>query len=110
MPDPVLIAIAAALAGKSVGNLYDLVRAKFARHPEATATLEAATNAPPDSPQLQALTQVLSDAAATDPDFNDTLRTLWANNKPTVHNEISGDVHGRVIQAGEIHGNITFST
>jgi hypothetical protein len=105
MPEPVLVAIAAALAGKSVGTLYDLVKQKFARNKPATAALEAAAGTTPDSPQVQALAHHLAEAAATDPDFAATLHT-WSPHTTT--NQITGKVKGNVIQADTIQGNITF--
>jgi hypothetical protein len=107
MVEPVLVAIAAALAGKSVGNLYDLVRGRFAGTGRLGA-LEAVGEAGVDSPEVGVLAEALAESVADDAEFGEELRRVWAD-RPTVHNEISGDVHGRVIQAGEIHGNITFS-
>jgi hypothetical protein len=77
MPEPILVAIAAALAGKSVGNLYDLVKKKFASHKPAAAALEAAQGTAPDSPEVRTLSEHLTEATTTDPDFAASLQATW---------------------------------
>jgi hypothetical protein len=112
MPEPILVAIAAALAGKSVGGLYDLVKRKFADRKQAAATLEAAQGAAPDSPEVHALSEQLAEAANADPEFATVLRASWAQISAStggVVNEASGTFHGNVVQARDIHGGITFS-
>lgn len=108
MPDPILVAIATALAGKSVGNLYDLIKQKFANHKQATTALEAARGAPPDSPEVRTLTDHLAEATANDPEFAATLHATWTQ-VSGVLNQVSGTVHGNVVQARDIQGGITFS-
>jgi hypothetical protein len=112
MPEPILVTIAAALAGKSVGNLYDLVRKKFADRKQATAALEAARGTAPDSPEVHTLSEHLAEAATTDPAFAATLQATWAQLSAStggVVNQVSGTVHGNLVQARDIQGNITFS-
>ena len=110
MPEPILVAIAAALAAKSAGNLYDLVKKKFAARKEATAALEAATGAAPDSPEVHTLADHLADATATDPEFADALHATWASaSTGGVVNQVSGTVSGNIVQARDIQGGITFS-
>ena len=111
MPEPILVTIAAALAGKSVGNLYDLVRKKFADRKQAVAALEAARGTAPDSPEVHVLSEHLAEAT-TDPTFAATLYATWAQLSATsggVVNQASGTVHGNLVQARDIKGNITFS-
>jgi len=109
MPEPVLIAIAAALAGKSVGNLYDLVRKKFADRKQAAAALEAAKGTAPDSPEVRTLADELAAVEAEDPAFADQLRTTWQASEGAVINTMSGNTQGgAVIQARDIQGGITF--
>jgi hypothetical protein len=111
VPEPVLIAIAAALAGKAAGNLYDMVKKKFATRREAAAALEAAAGAAPNSPEVQHLAQELANAEATDPDFATALRATWqtisADNGAIVNN-LSGTVSGNAVLARDIEGGITF--
>src|SRR5882672_7555960 len=112
MPEPILVAIAAALAGKSVGNLYDLVKKKFANRKQAAAALEAATGAAPDSPEVRTLTEHLAEATDTDPGFKTALQATWAQisvGTDGVVNQVSGTVHGNLVQARDIQGGITFS-
>jgi hypothetical protein len=114
MPEPVLVAIAAALAGKAVTSLYDVVKKKFSGRKEAAAALEAAQGAAPDSPQVHALAAELSRAEAEDPQFGTELRQLWNSvsvqqaDHGAVNNQISGTVTGNVVQARDIQGGISF--
>ncbi len=112
MPEPVLISIAAALAGKAVTSLYDFVKGRFAGRPEAARALEAATGAEPDSAEVRALGDELAKAEAADPGFADELRARWRDvsvrQKGEINNQISGTVTGNVVQARDIEGGISF--
>ncbi|MEU8633227.1 hypothetical protein AB0C38_13725 [Amycolatopsis sp. NPDC048633] len=115
MPEPILVSIAAALAAKGATSLYDLVKRKFAKDPEATAALEAASAAPADDPQpITALAERLHQAEKDDQAFANALRTEWRTLSESritqggVHNQVSGTVTGKVVQAGDVHGNISF--
>ncbi|GAA1283448.1 hypothetical protein [Saccharothrix xinjiangensis] len=116
MPEPVLLSIAALLATRAVSGLYELVRARFADDPAATAALTAAEGAAEDSPQVRVLGDVLERTAAADPGFEDELRRAHAeavregrvNQAGRVTNNISGTVHGNVLQAGDIQGGVSF--
>jgi hypothetical protein len=89
---PVLLPIATAVATKAVAGLRQLVRSKFADDPAATAALEQAER--------------------TDPEFGGRLRTEREKTTITqtghVVNQFSGTVHGKVLQADDIHGGVTF--
>ncbi|WP_326943238.1 hypothetical protein OG439_24665 [Amycolatopsis sp. NBC_01307] len=112
MPEPILVAIAAALAGKSATSLYELVKRKFAKDPAATQALEAAVAAPDDSQPAEALAERLHEAESNDDEFADALREEWRKlpeDKTThggVHNQVTGNVSGKVVQAGDVRGNI----
>ncbi len=124
MPEPILISIAAALAGKGTSALYDVVKKKFAGSPEATATLaDAQDSAPdspqihaaPDSPQIHALAHELERAESSDPEFAADLRAVWGQVSVRQHagnggvaNQISGTVNGKVLQARDIEGGASF--
>lgn len=104
MPEPVLVSIAAALAGKTAMSLYDLVKKKFASRAEAKAALAAAEGAPADSPQVRTLAAELERAESTDPEFGSELRTLWTSvsvqqqaGNGSVSAQISGTVNKSVI-------------
>jgi hypothetical protein len=107
MPDTILVEIAAALAAKVADSLYDLVRAKFKGRKQALAVLEAADGAAPDSPQVIALAHELELAESGDQQFARKLRSEWSAFNGGVINQISGTVTGNVIQARDIHGDIT---
>lgn len=109
MPEPMLVSIAASLASRAVAGLYELVRAKFADDPAATAALTAAEGAAEGSPQVTALSEALDRAVRADPGFGAELRAHHAVNQTgRVSNQVSGTVHGNVVQAGDIQGGITF--
>ncbi|WP_020666340.1 hypothetical protein [Amycolatopsis nigrescens] len=114
MPEPVLISIAAALASRTVVGLYQLVKSKFSDDPEATALLEAAEGAGEDSPQVRALSERLADAEAESPEFAEELRGEWERSAGQhaesggVTNQITGNVSGKVVQARDIQGGISF--
>ena len=113
MPEPVLVAISAALATKAVTTLYDFVRTRFATRKEAAAALAAAEGAEPDSAEVRALADELHKAESADPDFGAELRKQWQTVQQTGVDQstftISGTMHNsRVVQAKEIKGDISF--
>lgn len=117
MPEPILVEIAAALAAKTAESLYDLVKNTFKGRKQALDTLNAANGAPKDSPQVIALAEELAAAEAYDPQFSGQLRGGWAKIQARntasgdgVANSIGGDVKGSVVQARDIHGNISFGS
>lgn len=112
VPEPVLVSIAAALATKAVSGLYQLVKARFAEDPVATAALTAAEGASEDSAEVAELGTALEHAQRKDPEFAERLRAEWEKTTVTqtgrVVNQISGTVHGKVLQAGDIQGGVSF--
>ncbi|WP_158884656.1 hypothetical protein [Amycolatopsis anabasis] len=115
MPEPILISIAAALGGKAAAGLYELIKKKFAKQPDAIAALEAAKDAPRDSEPVRALAERLETAGRADPEFAKALRTEAERAEVHQHaetggvtNHISGNVTGPVVQARDIHGGIKF--
>jgi hypothetical protein len=127
MIDPVTTAVAVALVTRAVDGLSEagkvafaalskLVRRKLADGEESHAVLVRAEARPADDAGRQALAEVLGQAAADDPRFAEELRRLWGRvqeervsytNSP-VFNNVSGDVHGGVVQARDIQGGISF--
>lgn len=111
MPEPILVSIAAALAAKSATSLYELVKRRFAGRTDAVAALEAADGASPDSPAVTALATRLAEEETTDPAFARELRGAWQQvvaGQDSVGNQIAGDVSGKVVQARDIKGGISF--
>jgi hypothetical protein len=111
VPEPVLVSIAAALAGKSVTSLYELVKRKFADRGDAAAALERASGAAPNSSEVAALAAHLAVAEAENPTFGLEMRHTWqqvAANRSGVVNQITGNVSGKVVQARDIMGGVRF--
>jgi hypothetical protein len=115
MVEPILTSIATTLATKAVGSLYELVRKAFQRRPAATAALEAAGGAAPESAPVQALAEHLAEVSTEDPEFGQRLRAEWAKvqvrqqaDNGGVTNQITGTVTGKVVQARDIQGGISF--
>lgn len=109
MPEPILVSIAAALAAKGATGLYDLVRRKFAKDPTAVAVLEAASAAPDDDRPITALAERLYEAEAEDGEFAEALREEWEKlpgSHGDVHNSVTGNVTGKVVQLRDVHGDI----
>lgn len=109
MAEPILTAIATALAGKAATGLYELVKNRFAEHRKARDALEAATESPDDPATVAALADQLAKAERDDPDFRDALRTGWAKlaSGDGVVNQVHGNVIGKLVQARDVHGNIS---
>ncbi|GAB3156777.1 hypothetical protein GCM10027290_55370 [Micromonospora sonneratiae] len=127
MDDPVLAAIATALAtsavteltagGKAAFNaLVRLVRRKAAEQPETGNALVAAQDDPSDKHRLAELNAALAAAAQNDRTFAIELHRLWneiragrpQEDHSETRNTISGPVTGQVVQARDIHGGVSF--
>lgn len=115
MPEPILVAIAASLASKGAGSLYDTVKQKFTGRKRALDTLDAAKGASPDSQEVAALAEELAIAEAYDQQFRERLRSEYTAVQAQttafdsgVANNVGGSVTGNVLQAREIHGNVSF--
>lgn len=115
MPEPILISIAAALAGRGVTSLYEVVRKKFANRPAAIAALEGASDKAADSPEVGVLAEHLADASSDDPRFREQLVATWnaaqvdqSATGGAVNNQVSGEVAGNVLQTRDINGNVSF--
>jgi hypothetical protein len=112
VPEPILVSIAAALAAKSATSLYDLVKRRFAGRAEAEKALAAAEGSAPDSPEVAAVATHLAAAQADDPAFAVELRQVWQQVSAEcggIVNQVSGTVSGRVVQARDIEGGVSFN-
>ncbi|GLY67607.1 hypothetical protein [Amycolatopsis taiwanensis] len=115
MPEPILLSIATALATKAATGLYDLVKKRFSKDPEAAKALEAAEAAPEEAEPITALAERLEVAERSDPEFSRQLRAEWAQHAEggEVVNNMTGGVAnnmtgtaGKVVQARNIHGSV----
>ncbi|HEX4221241.1 MAG TPA: hypothetical protein VHZ97_02630 [Pseudonocardiaceae bacterium] len=114
MPDSMLIAIATTLVTKAAGSLFDLVKAKLAqRGGTDVAVLDAAVAAGPESVEAKELADVLDAAQQEDPAFAERLRqeyhAISVAGTGNITQTISGNVSGKVVQARDIQGGITFN-
>lgn len=107
---------AAGEAGKAAfTSLVELVRRRFGREPVAVDA-EAVAERPKSEGRGLVLAESLDEAQAADPEFAGQLRDWIQDGRraadgagsDNVHNEISGEVRGSVVQARDITGNITF--
>jgi hypothetical protein len=111
VPEPILESIAAAVAAKSAASLYELVKRKFSGRKDADAALRAADGKSPDASEVSTLAEQLAAAEAADSEFAAQLRREWQRvsaNRGGVVNQIAGNVSGKVVQARDIEGGITF--
>jgi hypothetical protein len=122
MPDPILLAVAGVVAAKgaeaaiaggrdALAALTALVRRKLRATRQGSAALAAASADPDDPRQRERLATVLAELVATDPEFGLRLRQQWtAVNAEAdgVANQFSGTAGGPVVQARDIHGDISF--
>jgi hypothetical protein len=105
------MSIAVALATRSVNSLFDTVKQHFGDRQEAAAALEAAQGAGEDSTEAAMLTRHLEQAEAEDPAFAARLRKTWQHANPergSVVNRIAGKASGKVVQARDMNGDVTF--
>lgn len=123
MADEIMVAVAAALAGKAAeaavqgarggwGALVRLVRQRFSGDLAAAAALQAAGGRPSDQAAVRELARMLERAAAADAGFAARLRSLWPEASAElasqagagdVVNTVTGTVGGHLIQAGDLH-------
>lgn len=124
MADPLLVSIAVALADRvavagtsALRSLFELVKKKFDRDPEATDALTAAQAEPDSNERVETLSAALSKAAQDDPEFATRMFSLWDRaagelraDRGGVVNQVSGQVSGQVVQARDITGGVSFGS
>jgi hypothetical protein len=102
-------------AGEQVWeSLSSVVRRLFGRRSTSVEAVKRLGERPGDADAIRALAQALVDDAGRDPQAAAQLRhwlataeqVISANER--VSNTINGEVRGNVLQARDIHGNITF--
>ncbi|MFY1671317.1 hypothetical protein ACN27G_15315 [Plantactinospora sp. WMMB334] len=125
--DPVMVAVASALAAKAAEGLSDGGRAafsalaRFVRHrlrgdPDSERALEAARAQPHDDECVRRLAAVLETAVARDRWFAEELNELWIQlrHRPVAGvdagngmvNRAIGPVSGTLVQARDVQGGI----
>lgn len=113
MPEPILVAIAAALAAKASGGLYDLVKKRFRRDAAATKALERSADAGEGSPEVNELAATLERITSEDPEFGAAVRAEWNQtveqraDRGGVNMQISGSPDKAVQIGGDVHGDIS---
>ncbi|ALG09651.1 hypothetical protein [Kibdelosporangium phytohabitans] len=110
MRQPTSMAISATLAEGKLPAFQHFVRSRIIGHERALAALDAAEGKSADSPEVRVLAAELE--RIHDVPFQTELRARWdsiqhATRSGTV-NEISGTVYGKVVQARDIHGDLSF--
>jgi hypothetical protein len=127
VPDPIMIAVAVALATNAVDGMSQvgrsafaaltrLVRRQLSRDPDSQKTLATVQSHPDDEVAIGRLAEALHGAAAYDGAFADELRRLWSGVRAEssiavdggVTNRVSGTVNGAVVQARDVSGGIAF--
>ncbi|MFY1638288.1 hypothetical protein ACN27F_34225 [Solwaraspora sp. WMMB335] len=126
MMDPVVLAIAAAAAGKgaevivsdsssALGALLRMIRNRLRGVDRESSELDEVISVPGDTARRDALIGALSRELAADPRFAMAVHDQWCRAREelgtsgdfAVRNEVSGST-GTVVQARDIIGGITF--
>ncbi len=102
-----------AKGAEAIGRLVSALRVKFRGQPVSRGALEISLEAPDDMAAREQITSVLRDRIRDDTEFAEWLSALWAEIKPLLKtaesrsaNVITGTVHGNVVQARDVHGDI----
>jgi hypothetical protein len=117
MPDPVMMAIATAVAGKATESLTDqasktvaaivrLIREKFRGRPDNLPVLDAADD---DRTRIEELAALLGRASTEDPAFGSELRALWTQMGMATGDGVVNVFHGhadKVVQLRDVQGNL----
>jgi hypothetical protein len=118
--EPVILAIAGAVAGKTTEGLVEgaktlvvrlrkRLRERFADSDEHREALDAARDNPEDEAAVAALARRLDEVGMRDPELAPLLRELGEYLRPEqagVNNTVIGNVSGHVTQARDVHGDI----
>jgi|SRR5450755_3018676 hypothetical protein len=126
MSDPVMLSVAAAVAGKAAEAAFEsgktalaalvrLIRDRLTRDAQSAALDSALTATDDDPAAAQELARVLQWVAAEDPGFAAQVRTLWPQvqvelsaRDSAVVNTSTGTVSGHLVQARDLYvqGNL----
>lgn len=123
MPDEIMTAIAAALAGKTADAVFSgskeaftglvrLIRQRFGHDDKACKVLKSAQHSPDDPAAMDTLARELDRLVSSDPEIArqiSQLRTVVTQGR--VLNTVTGSVNGgTVVQARDINGGIHIGT
>jgi hypothetical protein len=127
MTDPVTAAVATALATKAIAGLSEagksafdrlarIVRRKLSPEARSSGSLDLAQTYPTSDAHRHALADALSRAMIDDQHFAVQLVNLWRYlqedregvSQSSVLNIVSGGVDGKIVQARDIHGQVSF--
>jgi hypothetical protein len=121
--DPFLLAMAAELAaryldegvGAAWSSLIRLVRGKTMTDEGVRMALKTAHAEPSNAERVRHLAGELDRVAGEDSSFKDQLWELWVAAEPElraagVANSIIGSTVGKVLQARDIHGDVSFGS
>ncbi|MDN3352577.1 hypothetical protein [Actinomadura sp. DC4] len=95
-------------------SLTSVVRRLFGRRSTSVEAAKRLGERPGDADSIRALAQALVDDSGRDPQAAAQLRHWIASAEETISadehvtNTVTGNVRGNVLQARDIHGNITF--
>ncbi|GAB2851228.1 hypothetical protein GCM10027176_62750 [Actinoallomurus bryophytorum] len=95
-------------------SLSSVVRRLFGRRSTSVEAVKRLGERPGDADSIRALAQALVDDSARDPQAAAQLRHWLAGAEQIiatnghVTNTVHGEVRGNILQARDIHGNITF--
>jgi hypothetical protein len=105
VPEPVLVAVATAVASKAALDLYGLVKGRFEHDRDASGALEDASRG--DERAIEALAEHLERVERLDPEFGRAVRAAWqAEVGGRVANTVVGDVVGKSFQGRDVHGDV----
>lgn len=100
----------------AVARLVSALRDRFRGQPESRGILEISLETPGDAIARDNLIALLRDHIRDDAGFAEWLANLWDEARPDLRadasrsaNIITGTVHGSVVQARDIHGDIHMS-
>lgn len=102
-----------AKGAEAISRLISALRARFRGRAVSRGALEISLEAPDDLAARDQLAAIMRDHMHDDAEFREWLSALWAQVRPDVQpaasapaNIITGTVHGNVVQARDIHGDI----
>jgi hypothetical protein len=127
LPDPIILAIATAVAsqatqsltsqaGHAIAEITRRIRHRFRDRPADLAILTAAQGESASPDRAAELAHALDRAIAEDPAFGEEIRTLWDQSGTTpvtatgdaVANVFTGKA-AKVVQLRDVHGDLTIN-